>query len=479
MNKKLDIKYYGFLLVLLFMFVGSFNKISTIISIFLSLIISLVIGISASKESNISLLKGIITLLMFQNLCIGLGAHLLSNTDSSIKFITQIPFMVISIVFIILLLNKKLLNDKKQRKYFTFYIIFIMLSFLIGRGTIQSILINLRNLITFYFAYSIGRISLKKKADLDSLVSYLLFIGVLFLISGVVLLYGGFDLYEKIGVKEVYLAKGSPLYDNKLDGRFYTTLYKSQVIRMGSLLFEPVNLAYYYSLCFILSLFYPNSKSIQNKILFIILSFLGLFLTYGKGGYMISIALFLMILLVKFLKFFNSKKNIRVLCKRAVIFGLVLLIVFSVLYYKNVGAAANTHFWAIERTWNSIMHRPIGYGLGTGGNMATLFNKSGSKEWLSSGGETALLSFIYQIGLQGGLFLILCMSSLKINLNKVSKINNFMCVMYFMPFVLLGISLLQDNTFTPQCIVAYMFILSGGHLFYNNDTKIANRRYEK
>ena len=79
-------------------------------------------------------------------------------------------------------------------------------------------------------------------------------------------------------------------------------------------------------------------------------------------------------------------------------------------------------------------------------------------DWLSSGGETALMSFMYQLGMQGVLVFAICLTSTHIDF----KNNDFRMIMYcYLPFILLGISLLQDNTYTPQCIVPFM-LLQGG-----------------
>ena len=63
------------------------------------------------------------------------------------------------------------------------------------------------------------------------------------------------------------------------------------------------------------------------------------------------------------------------------------------------------------------------------------------------------------------------MLSLRINLNKLDDIDSFSIMTYFIPLALIGISLFQDNTFTPQCIVIFMFIISAGKVFYNKKNK--------
>lgn len=468
---KIDIKYFGYIYILLFMFFGAMNKIFVPFSIIASAIFTVIIVSRVTKDNGISLVKGILTLLMFQNLCIGLGAHFAGNTDESLKFITQIPFLSLVLSFVILLFNKSIKIEKNQILTFTLLVICIIVSFLIGRGTLLSVLINLRNLLTFFFAYCIGNYSILTKKDLDSLVRFIFKLAFIFLMFGIILLIFGFDLYRIIGIKEVYIAKGAPIAGERLDDRFYTTLYKREFTRMGSLLYEPVNLAYFYSMSLLLSIFYKFDKKNKYSFIRVLYNFFGLVLTFGKGGYLLTTTIILLYLFTKLFNRLKISKTIIGSVRIATVLSLLIISTFVLYYSKNIGAAATTHFWAIQLTWNNVVHKPIGFGIGTGGNMATLFNNGPLDTWLATGGESTLMSFLYQIGFQGVFCLILCMLSLRINLNKLDDINNFSIMTYFIPLALIGISLFQDNTFTPQCIVIFMFIISAGKVFYNKKNK--------
>ena len=122
---------------------------------------------------------------------------------------------------------------------------------------------------------------------------------------------------------------------------------------------------------------------------------------------------------------------------------------------KYIGAAIRPHIWGIQNTWENVLARPWGHGLGTGGNAAQILGGANSEDWFGSGGETALMSYAYQIGLQGVLCFILCVFS-----TAVQKANEF-TPFFYIPIILVGVSLMQDNTFTPQCITAFM-LLQGG-----------------
>ena len=67
--RKIDIKFFGYIYILLFIFLGALNKLFVPISIIASAIFTVIIASRVTKDNGISLVKGILTLLMFQNLC--------------------------------------------------------------------------------------------------------------------------------------------------------------------------------------------------------------------------------------------------------------------------------------------------------------------------------------------------------------------------------------------------------------------------
>lgn len=470
MGKSVNLYYCLFFCILGLIFIGALTPALTFISLISSAILAFCIGKYYIRKPSVDVCIGIIYLLVFQNFCIGIGAHFASNTDSSLKYLTQIPFLVIAIIWVIqqfiYIKDGKIILDK-TKKSFILLLICILFSMLIGRGNIQSILVNFRNLTTFYMAYEIGKNNLNNSDNLKFFIERFLRIAKLMLLAGIAILILGDEIYIKMGIKEVYIAKGSPILNGNLDGRFYTTLISKQYMRMGSLYYEPVNLAYFFAIAFIVSIFYKREVNKINTINTIILMGIGLLLTYGKGGYLIVGTVFLCIFVQKFFEVLLHKLSKRWLYIMTVIIIIFIISVFCIFYYKNIGAAATPHFWGVIRTWKSVLKRPYGHGLGTGGNMAQVFN-SDAGSWLETGGETALMSFMYQIGIQGVLALLLCMY--RISINKINKkLDIFYRVFSFIPIVLLGISLLQDNTFSPQCIIPFMLLQGAAKINTEND----------
>lgn len=445
--------------ILLLMFFSAMNKYMCYVLFPIIIALALLFAKSSNKEKNNETPFLIVFLLAIQNLIIGIGAHLFTNIDFSLKLLTQVPFMLIFFTWMFLFLDKK--NRDVTYKYFYIFIAMIAISFFIGRGNIQSICINIRNLTLFYMVFQIGNKYLYSKNEINKFIEKIFKLSGIILFIGIILYIGGFELYKMIGIVEVYYAKLGGII-KEMDNRFYTTLITTRVMRMGSIFYEPVNLAYFYSCTFLLSLFHKNNNQKKN----VLINGLGLLLTFGKGGYLIAILGVLFVLSSKFLYKFKLVNNITKSSNVSILIIILGAVSFSIYYYLNIGAAATTHFVGVIKTFESVRKQIFGYGLGTGGNMAILFGSN--NDWLSSGGETAFMSFFYQIGIQGVIALVILMTKLMVTkINENDKMLDMQLLFRIMPIIIILISILQENTFTPQCIT--LFMLMQGAMKINTD----------
>ncbi len=454
---RIDKSFFISFLILLCIFLGALSPSLTFLFIALSGILSILLFNSQNKN----ICCCIILLLCFQNFAIGCGAHLTSNSSSTLKFLTQVPFLTIAIIWFFSIIKTKCFDKK-----FILYIITIILSFIIGRGKIEVILISLRNLIVFYMAYYIGKQYIKNKDDLDKFYDFIMKLSFFMLVSGIVLLIGWYKLYNIIGINEVYIAKGSNPLNGYMNARFYTDIFHIDFRRMGSLYYEPVNLAYFYAANFIFSLYYKKRNEKYPRLINILINGLGLLLCFGKGGYLIVIFTVSTIFIYKFIKKIIRRIKSSFALKSVSCLILILGIIFSVKYYTLIGGSVKPHFWGVINTYNSVLARPFGYGLGTGGNMYALLNNN-TENWLSSGGESGFMVVMYQLGLQGIIAFVICFLGTSKNIVKLD--DNFSIACKILPFILLIISLLQENTYTPQCITLFMMIIgAANNLFIEN-----------
>ena len=451
---KFSKNYILFFLLIASMFFGALSPSLTVIAMVLSAIISLLIGFS--RETNYSISIGIILLLCFQNFAIGTGAHLANNSSDTLKYITQIPFISSTIIFISLVLRRpKIENDK----HFILLLLALLFSLVLGHGSINAILMNVRNMTVFYVAYRIGYTTINSQAEKLKFYAAINTISFLMLIVGIILLIGNYSLYSILGINEVYIAKGDEITGNALNGRFYTDIGQSILLRMGSLYYEPVNLSYFFAAIVILSIFFnevPQKVKIKN----VLVSATGLLLCLGKGGIIVAIATIIIIKSANFYKKISKNKNMRRKIKQVTVLILAATAVICILYYQKVGGTVKPHFWGVMQTWTNCIKTPFGHGLGTGGNMSTLFGNN-ADNWLSTGGESGFMSFLYQLGFQGMLIFCICFIKTGTIKKEWGKENDMQKACMILPLILLTVSVLQENTFTPQCIVPFMLIIGG------------------
>ena len=157
---------------------------------------------------------------------------------------------------------------------------------------------------------------------------------------------------------------------------------------------------------------------------------------------------------------YNVEEYIRE-CIKSIQAQTIIMFIGGNYYFKNFGGAVGNHFYAIQGTLDSISHRPIGFGLGVGGNASAVF--TGGELDFTTGSETALLSFVYQIGVQGAIALICVFYFMgKEVLEKVQKNSQFKNrFLFYVPMILIFVSIYQANTYTPQCITLLMITLGG------------------
>ncbi len=471
-------KYSGLIAIALFILLGATTPVMTYTSVALSFATACFLGYIFIKEPGPWAGKIIITLLCLQNLCIGVGAHLAGNTDGSLKLLSQIPFMTIFLIWFSDTIYdikstgiKKFLRDKTNI-LFILLLACIVLSLFSGHGSIEACLVSVRNMTVFYMSYKIGMRMVHDTDDLTKYIRFFIIVSVIMCILGFILMAGGYELYRVLGVHEVYIAKASPFAQGRLADVFLRIMNGKLVQRMASVYFEPVNLAYLLAAALLCAVYENPFKSRAVKAVSVIFVLTGLILTLGKGGYAI-IAICVGCLAGEwiFRKLFNidhEKCSDSVLILFMVMLALAgaAVVVILLVMFWNGRELIMPHIRGVTGAMNSVVKQPLGHGLGTGGNAALAFNGNivDSSQWYSVGGETALMSFMYQIGVHG--IIIFMMSFLSIGFRKVIKMQAFEKVLFCIPWALICVSVLQDNTFTPQCIVPFMLLVGGGRRVY-------------
>ena len=166
-NKTISTESELYIFILFFLWLSLIIKIP-IIALIVSCASAIYFGnklILQKKEDSIP--RICVNLLVFQNFCIGIIAHFVEYSSDNLKFLSQIPFVVISIMAVLCIYYKKIKNRALMLKSvdvcFLGLLLAIILSSILSEGHIGAKLICIRNYVYFYFAYVIGESCINNK----------------------------------------------------------------------------------------------------------------------------------------------------------------------------------------------------------------------------------------------------------------------------------------------------------------------------
>lgn len=258
---------------------------------------------------------------------------------------------------------------------------------LVGNATVYTKLICFRQLMTPVILILFGSCIYIERNRLSKIVKFIVNIGLLQAIFGLIEEFILGDIFWKaIHVENLLYAKGTEqwIYYNGLPGDFYTADFYSfigmAVRRLVGIAVDPLLTAHYLAFCIIILLFVPvfSSKKKQNVILAIIT--IATILTLSKGAIMI-------IGIGYWYKLWRTKKIYAIITFFPMI-GIVIYIICSGVFYtvsRHVGGLTSS------LTISSI----LGGGLGTAGNYAYLYGQS------SNTGESYIGLIMGQTGVIG------------------------------------------------------------------------------
>lgn len=180
------------------------NKYLTYVGILTVTGIFFVFALKYVPTKDIMLPKLILFLLLFQNFCIGIGAHVGGNFSGSIQLLTQIPTILILISAIHIFMTQQV----TRRGLFIIYVLFIVSYFFKGNGHISTAIVYLRNFFVFYLAWIIGKNNIDTSEKKDKFLYFYVKMAMIAGVFGLVGVILGNEFFNMIGVREVYLGKG-------------------------------------------------------------------------------------------------------------------------------------------------------------------------------------------------------------------------------------------------------------------------------
>ncbi len=398
------------------------------------------------RRHGIAIPKIAVSLLVFQNFSIGIGAHMGGYDGEGLSYLTQIPTLFIGISYLFVLLNEKL---EKRDIIYLLYVGLCFLFFFRGTGSMTDKVTYFRNFILFYMAFSLGKYYLGQESEMRDFIQYFMKIATAAALFGLLGMFLGTEFYHKIGVMEVYTAKHYVSFRNNLPGNFFTIIFGKWVNRLASFYYEPVNFSYFMALACILAF-------VSRKRIFFFAFLICEILTFGKGGYLILGLSVICCLLQELLGKYNRKYARKCIVVCAILSMAAMVYIVQTYFTHDFGTY--NHFYGIYTGLRAVRKSPWGNGLGSAGNLIkTVYFASQDIS------ETGLVNMAYQIGIPGAvLFTGLIISMAGVVFQKYRNTNaRIYMVFSFIPFIIIIASVFQENTITPQCITGYMLVLGG------------------
>lgn len=404
------------------------------------------------KKRSVVILKVILLCLVMQNTFLGIGMHVFGISAKEIMLFSQI-----STIFIFMTAACIIFFGKKVKKHLAFvlYIFIIIYNFFVGTNhEIMVLLYNVRNFTVFYLAYTIGNYIIDGNDKFENIKNFIIKLGLFAGFFSVIGFITDGQLYVWCGAAEVSNLKtmdsGTGLFDGKLPSYFLGEFFGTFLVRAGSLYLEPVNFSSFMALAVILRAIKLDCIGDWIQLIFLLVCQV---MTFGKGGLLItSIVLFS---LCMYGIFYGRLKRDTVL-NATKWFTISLIIIAGGVY--AIFFPHNMHFYSIAITFYALLQNPLGFGLGSVGNVNR--HTSGEVEDVL-GSETGVLNIWCQLGIEGLIvFTYILYTMYKKNFMVYKDIGDRMSFIFtLMPVILYLVFIFQENIFTTQVITGYMFII--------------------
>jgi hypothetical protein len=362
-------------------------KILETILLIILIIISIVQLPNIILNRNLSNLKYLTLILVFQNIVCVLANDTFGKTVGQLCIIYK-EFILYGSICTYLVITKKVTLNKKYAP-FLLELILLFLFFLIGSASIFTRLICLRQIMTPIILVLYGSCIKLNRKELESFIKFIVNIGLFQSIFGLIerfLL--GDNFWLILHIEKFMDSKGFGEWtsDIGLPGNYYSfdlySLVGSSFRRLVGISTDPLLTAHFLSFCVVLLLFNKvyKSKIKQNIILIIMIG--TIFFTLSKGGILI-------IALACLCKIWKHNKVHGIVM--VLIMGICLALIISTNFLDTVAIHAS----GLTTTFS--MHSIFGNGLGSWGNYAKLYEGTGGSGESYMGliiGQTGLIGFV-------------------------------------------------------------------------------------
>lgn len=396
---------------------------------------------------------------VFQNTILGLSFNLTKTPSVS----AGREFLATTTVFIAVLFLfaisrwKQSTKTSQYHKLVTFGIvglIYLAGVLVISHQPIMSRFAYLRNFSSPMLFVISGFLLIENESQLNTIVSAVRKIGFISAVIGLlVFAFAGFGFwFHLMHLNIVFDSKGLIMNSiNSYPGEWYSGILGYNGLRLASVMFDPVNYSYILTVTFLLEIM-QFKKNPSLGMLRISILLVTEFLTIGKGGWLcLVVALFYVFL-----------TRISVKPSKAIVASFIVGIGSILWYYKSgTGTVEAPHLAGLVSGFTGMLRRPLGHGIGAGGNFGQLFGGVSLSNWLSSGAESSFGDISFQLGVLGvlviyGFWFVLILTAAR----QTQKISIYLTGALIGLFIA---SFMQENSLGPEVDAAY-FILAGAVL---------------
>ena len=300
----------------------------------------------------------------FQNISLVLVSRFINSTEFTLIALSKELYVIIYIL-------KRIVEKRKVSVdvMFCALAIMVLLCYWImnGTGTFKGQLSSFRQLYLPFAFYMFGRLCDIHTTDYTDIMRYYVKVCVIAVTVGIVDMIFGVVFWSQLGLSEYAALKNN--LDYMRDGMyrsFYTYDFLGlKLRRMASILVDPVILGQLFGIGFLFAFFSDGLfKKKAHKYLCSLYIFIGLILTFAKGG--IIIAVFSSCILLG-----------KVAKKKIVSYGLLFLgiCVFVIFTLDSIeaGHSGSNHVNGLISGIESLFSYQLGRGIGGGGNLADLY----------------------------------------------------------------------------------------------------------
>lgn len=398
-----------------------------------------------------------IGLSVFQNLILGFFCPRLSSV--SIQILTVTNFTISCIIAIeLLFLNYRKINtiEKKVIICMILIILYSVISIvLFSHINVMSSISSLRNIISIFLFFVIGTLS-KDRVNIEKLEKTLLIIGFICIMVGFYEKFYCNDLWKKLNITELWTKKGIHTQQTGLPTNFYSSekINGHRIRRMTSTFADPVNLGAFLFAIFIISWH-------QKHIKLALISLIAIVLTVSKGA-LLGILIFFCV----YTWTINKKYFLYI-----ILFSLSIGFSFLIYAYKTSANSVFIHIKGMTASFSSLIHKPLGNGLGSIGVLAKQFSNLSANQKIT---ETGLGMLIGQLGIIGLLIYIFYIKEIFVNIFKIEKKNDLIFCFTLLLSIIFNI-VFNEVALSPNSCAIYLLLIG---LYAGKYTK-KNDRMEK